>query len=73
METGISITVEGRPVTVEDRDYSGVELRGFGDLSEADKLVRENEDGTETPVPAGKKVRPQSGENYYRSVRHRRG
>ena len=73
MNDTVAITIEGQPVTVEDREYTGAELRGLAGLAEADKLVRENDDGTETAVPAAKAVRPHPGENYFRSVRHRRG
>jgi hypothetical protein len=71
--TTISVTIEGNPYSLEDRDYRGSELRSIAGLSPKDKLVREETDGTETPTPPGKKIRPREGDNLFVSVRFRRG
>jgi hypothetical protein len=71
--TTISVTIEGNPYSLEDRDYRGSELRGIAGLTPKDKLVREEADGTETPIPPGKKIRPREGDNFFVSVRFRRG
>lgn len=68
-----TVTVEGHPYSLEDRDYRGSELRAIAGLNPKDKLVREEADGTETPIPAGKKVHPHEGDNFFVSVRFRRG
>jgi hypothetical protein len=71
--TTISVTIEGNPYSLEDRDYQGSELRSIAGLTPKDKLVREEADGTETPIPPGKKIRPREGDNFFVSVRFRRG
>lgn len=71
--TLIQVTIEGSPFDLEDRDYSGKELRALADLRPRDKLAREESDGTETPIPPGRKVRPKEGDNFFVSVRFRRG
>jgi hypothetical protein len=73
MTETIQITVEGKPARVDDREYSGTELRTLGGLANHDKLVREEADGSETPIPPTKHVQVHHGENYFKSVRHRRG
>jgi len=73
MPEAIQVTIEGQSVSVEEREYSGAELRKLAGLGEQDKLVREEADGSETPVPATKQVHVRPGENYFKSVRHRRG
>ncbi len=69
----IQVTIEGNPKTLDDRDYSGQELRDLGGLGSRDKLVREEPDGTETAIPATGKIRPRPSDNFFASVRHRRG
>jgi len=71
--TTISVTIEGSPHSLEDREYRGSELRSIAGLTPKDKLVREEADGTETPIPPGKKIRPREGDNFFVSVRFRRG
>lgn len=69
----VQVTIEGQSFALEDRDYSGAELREVAGLPKKDKLVREEADGSETPIPPGKKVRPHAGDNFFVSVRWRRG
>ena len=38
-------------------------------LAERDKLVREEEDGSETAIPPGRKVRPRPNDNFYVAYR----
>lgn len=71
--TRIGVTIEGRSLTLDDREYSGKELRGLAGLAPRDKLVREESDGTETAIPPGRKIRPRDGDNFFVSVRFRRG
>jgi hypothetical protein len=71
--TTITVTIEGQAYTLEDRDYKGSELRAIAGLAPKDKLVREEADGSETPIPPGKKIRPREGDNFFVSVRFRRG
>lgn len=71
--TTIQVTIEGSSFGLEDRDYKGSELRELASLANKDKLVREEADGSETAIPPGKKVRPRAGDNFYVSVRFRRG
>ena len=71
--TLIQVTIEGRSFSLEDREYSGHELRHMAGLAERDKLVREEEDGSETAIPPGRKVHPRTGDNFYVAVRFRRG
>lgn len=71
--TTIPVTIEGSSFGLEDRDYKGLELRELANLANKDKLVREEADGSETAIPPGKKVRPREGDNFYVSVRFRRG
>lgn len=71
--TTITVTIEGNSYSLEDREYKGSELRALADLAPKDKLVREEPDGTETPIPPGKKIQPRDGDNFFVSVRFRRG
>lgn len=71
--TTIQVTIEGSSFSLEDRDYKGSELRELAGLANKDKLVREEAGGSETAIPPGKKVRPREGDNFYASVRFRRG
>ncbi len=73
MERKVSVTIEGSGYRLEDREYSGGELRALAGLPERDKLVLEEADGTETAVPPTKAVRLAAGSNLYVSHRHRRG
>lgn len=71
--TTIEVMIEGRALTLDDRDYSGKELRGLAEIAPRDKLVREEPDGTETAIPPGRKIRPRDDDNFFVSVRFRRG
>lgn len=71
--TTIQVIIEGSSYGLEDRDYKGLELRELASLANKDKLVREDPDGSETAIPPGKKLRPREGDNFYVSVRFRRG
>lgn len=71
--TTISVMIEGQSYQLEDRSYTGSELRALAGLADKDKLVREGADGTETPVPPGRHVHPEAGDSYFVSVRFRRG
>lgn len=72
-KTLVKVTFEGREVALEDRAYTGAELRALGGLGPRDKLVLEEADGSETAIPAGKRVRLHAGANLFVSVRFRRG
>lgn len=72
-KTLIEVTIEGQPYELEDREYTGLEIRQLAGLSERDKLVCELPDGGEKPVPPAHHIRPKPGENFFVSVRHRRG
>jgi hypothetical protein len=69
----IEVTIEGHPFALEDREYTGAELRLITGLPEKAKLVREEEDGSETAVPPGQHIRPKPGDNFFVAVRFRRG
>jgi hypothetical protein len=71
--TMIEVRIEGRPFALEDREYTGAELRLVAGLLEKVKLVREEEDGTETAIPPGQHIRPKPGDNFFVAVRFRRG
>jgi hypothetical protein len=71
--TLIEVTIEGTSYRLEDREYTGAELRHLAGIANRDKLVREEEDGSETAIPPGRKIRPHPGANFYVSVRFRRG
>lgn len=71
--TLIQITIEGHSYTLDDREYTGAELRVLAGLANRDKLVREEGDGSETAIPPGRKLRPKQGDNFFVSVRFRRG
>ena len=71
--TLVKVTIEGRGYELEDREYSGRELRELAGVASHDKLVREEEDGSETAIPPGKSIRLKNGDNFYVSVRFRRG
>jgi hypothetical protein len=69
----VTVTIEGSAFELEDREYKGSELRALAGLANKDRLVREEPDGSETAIPPGKKVVPHEGDNFYVSVRFRRG
>jgi hypothetical protein len=69
----VTVTIEGKEYSLEDREYKGSELRQLAGLRNRDKLVREEPDGSETPIPPGQKVHPKEGDNFFVSVRFRRG
>jgi hypothetical protein len=71
--TVVDVTIEGKHYSLESREYKGAELRELAGLANRDKLVREEADGSETAIPPGRKVVPQEGDNFYVSVRFRRG
>lgn len=71
--TLVKVTIEGREYALDDREYSGRELRELAGLAPRDKLVREEEDGSETAIPPGKHIRLRPGDNLFVSVRFRRG
>ena len=73
VDTTVKVRIEGQDFELEDREYKGSELRELAGLQNKDKLVREESDGSETPIPPGRKVRPREGDNFYVSVRFRRG
>jgi hypothetical protein len=73
MDQSVLITIEGTEFKLEERDYSGSELRKLAGLPEKDKLVLEEADGTETAVPPAMKVKLVAGSNLFVSHRHRRG
>jgi hypothetical protein len=69
----IEVIIEGSSHSLEDRDYTGAELRQLGGLGPRDKLVKEEAEGSETPIPPSQNVRPRDKDNFFASVRHRRG
>lgn len=71
--TTFQATIEGRAFMLENREYKGAELRELAGLSNKDKLVREEADGTETAITPGMKLVPRDGDNFFVSVRFRRG
>lgn len=71
--TSVNVTIEGRAFSLEAREYKGLELRELAGLDNKDKLVREEPDGSETAIPPGKKVLPNAGDNFFVSIRFRRG
>lgn len=71
--TMIEVAIEGNPFSLEDREYTGSDLRTLAGLPEKVKLVREEEDGSETAIPPGQRIRPKPGDNFFVSVRFRRG
>ena len=71
--TLIEVTIEGDSYTLEDREYTGAELRSLAGIANRDKLVREEEDGSETAIPPGRSLRPKEADNFFVSVRFRRG
>jgi hypothetical protein len=71
--TDVQVIIEGRPFRLADHDFTGAELRNIAGIPEKDKLVREEPDGSETAIPLAKSVRPHDGDNFFVSVRFRRG
>lgn len=71
--TLIEVHIEGTTYELQDREYTGSELRQLADIPNRDKLVREETDGSETAIPPGRKIRPKPGDNFFVSVRFRRG
>jgi hypothetical protein len=71
--TIVHVTIEGAPYDLENREYTGHELRDLASVPNTDKLVREEPDGSETAIPPGRKVQPHEGDNFFVSVRFRRG
>lgn len=71
--TVVHVTIEGQSFNLEAREYKGSELRELAGLANRDKLVREESDGSETAIPPGRKVLPRENDNFYVSVRFRRG
>jgi hypothetical protein len=69
----VDVTIEGQPFALENREYKGSELRELAGLHNKDRLVREEADGSETAIPPGRKIVPKEGDNFYVSVRFRRG
>jgi hypothetical protein len=69
----VQVTIEGKPFSLHDRHYSGAELRALAGIPEKDKLVREELDGSETAIPPSREIRPREGDNFFVSVRFRRG
>jgi hypothetical protein len=69
----VTVTIEGSEFELEDREYKGSELRELAGLENRDKLVREETDGSETAIPPGRKIHPREGDNFYISIRFRRG
>lgn len=69
----VDVTIEGKPYSLEDREYTGAELRRLAGLAPKDKLVREEADSSETAIPPTKRIHPVEGDNFFVSVRFRRG
>jgi hypothetical protein len=69
----IGVNIEGTAFTLENREYKGSELCELAGLHNKDKLVKEEADGSETAIPPGRKIVPAEGDNFYVSVRFRRG
>lgn len=73
IKTLLKVTIEGKEFALEDREYTGKELRTLAGLRPNDKLVIEEADGCETAIPNGRRVRLPAGANLFVSVRFRRG
>jgi hypothetical protein len=69
----VLVTIEGTEYHLDDREYSGAEIRALAGIPEKDKLVREEPDGSETAIPPGKEVRPKEEDNFFVTIRFRRG
>ena len=69
----VTVTIEGASYTLKNHEYTGAELRELADLQPKDKLVREEADGSETAIPPNQKIIPTEGDNFFVSVRFRRG
>jgi hypothetical protein len=69
----VDVTIEGKAYTLDNREYKGMELRELAGLHNKDKLVLEEPDGSETAIPPGRRILPKEGDNFYVSVRFRRG
>lgn len=69
----MEIQIEGKAVEVDDKDYSGAELKNLGGIAKGANLVREEADGSETRIRDDEKVRPKAGQNFYHSPKHKRG
>ena len=69
----MEVQIEGKAVEVEDREYSGEELKTLGGVAKGANLVREEADGSETRIRDDEKVRPKVGQNFYHSPKHKRG
>lgn len=72
-KTRVAVTIEGRRFDLEERPWTGEQLRGVAGIGPRDRLVREEADGTETPIPHAGTVEPRHGDNFFVSVRFRRG
>jgi len=70
---GINVKIEGNDVPLEDRDYTGAELKKLGSIDRSANLVREESDGSEKIIRDDEKIRPKPGDNFYHSPKHRRG
>ncbi len=71
--TEIKVTVEGKEKVLEDREYTGAELRNLGTIPPTANLVREEADGSEKGIRDDEKIRPKPGDNFFHSPKHRRG
>jgi len=68
-----AVTIEGKQVHLEDRDYTGAELRALaGPHSEGQARSRGSR-RSETPVPPTQTIRLVAGASLFVSVRFRRG
>lgn len=73
MSQAIKVRIEGQEFDLEDREYSGLELKKMASIPQTANLVREETDGSETGVRDEEKVHPKPGQNFYHSPKHRRG
>jgi hypothetical protein len=73
MSESIMVRIEGKEVSLEDREYSGAELKMLGSIPPTANLVQEESDGCERGIRDEEKVRPKPGQNFYHSPKHRRG
>jgi hypothetical protein len=73
MPETITVRIEGKDYSVEDREYTGAELKKIGAIPPSANLVQEETDGSEKGIRDEERVRPRHGQNFYHSPKHKRG
>jgi hypothetical protein len=57
----ITVRIEGKEYQVEDREYSGAELKKIGGIMPSTDLVLEEADGSERSIRDEERIRPKHG------------